>query len=722
MRADMITTALPVKRGQPIEVELEVVNTTDVIDHITCLLPEQSGWQISQYPKDMTLFPGERAAVSITVHVPESYNAGEHELVVRAQGEASGQAADQSLMLDIEPITKPRMRVSPGIVTGGRKARFNIDCSNDGNTPITLVLRATDSESRLKFNIEPPEIVLAPGESGCARLTAKRARPLTGSIESRDIQVAGECLPEFVSTDVVFRQKPIFPPGFITSLTLAFIIGLWAVAIMFGVRAALKTEPPKKTVPITFAAGLDPAALDASVVGADVSGKVTAATTGLPLARITVELFDGKGVRAAAGATKEDGTFALPGVLPGAYTLRYRAAGFAERWYPATADQASAQAIHVIAATPLSNLAGSVAGMPGSVEGVVLVGDGESTPVDVSLTPVDLIADAVPVAIPSQHVNAGAAFRFVDLPTPGTYRVRITGPGFQPQEVQQFVPGGAAVVLNTVRLAAGDGAINGLVTDASGNPLGEVNVSTVLAGKPVATVTPTAGSVGQFSLAGLASPASYVVTFEREGYGTEVIAVPVGAGQQRAGLRVVLSPSGGSATGLVKAADGTPLGDAEVSVVGAATPLSARTFTSGQIGGYRLSNLMVPGTYTLAISKPGFTSETIRVTLSKDAPTTVADVVLTRAFGTVRGAVRNRDGTALGAANILLTDGATVRTATSASAPIDKLGLFELVDVPPGTYTVTISSTACLCGSVIRLVTVTAGSVIQADATLGGAA
>jgi Carboxypeptidase regulatory-like domain len=719
MRADIITPSLPVKRGQPIEVELEVVNTTDVIDHITCLLPEQSGWQISQYPKDMTLFPGERAAVSMTIHVPESYSAGEHELLVRAQGEASGQAAEQSLTLDIEPVTKPRMRVSPGIVTGGRKARFNIDCSNDGNTPITLVLQATDSESRLKFLMEPAEITLAPGESGCARLTAKRARPLTGSIESRDIQIAGECLPEFISTDVVFRQKPIFPPGFITSLTLAFIIALWAVAIMFGVRAALKTEPPKKTVPITFAAGLDPAALDASIVGADVAGKVTAATTGLPLARITVELFDGKGVRAAAGATKDDGTFALPGVLPGAYTMRYRAAGFAERWYPATADQASAQAIQVIAATPLQNLAGSVSGMPGSLEGVVLAGDGEATPVDVSLTPVDLLPDAVPVEIPSQHVNAGATYRFTDLPTPGTYRVRISGPGFQPQEVQQFVPAGTATVLNTVRLAAGDGAISGLVTDDAGNPLGEVNVSSVLAGEPVATVTPTAGAVGQFSLAGLASPASYVVTFAREGYGTEVVAVPVAPGQLRAGVNVVLSPSGGTATGFVRAADGTPLGDAEVTVVGSATPLSARTFTSGQVGGFRLSNLTVPGTYTLAVSKPGFASETMRVSVSKDAPSTIADVVLTRAFGTVRGTIRDGNGLALGAANVLLTDGVAVRTTTSASAPVDKLGTFELVDVPPGTYTVTISSTTCVCGSVIRLVTVTAGAALQADATLG---
>jgi hypothetical protein len=124
----------------------------------------------------------------------------------------------------------------------------------------------------------------------------------------------------------------------------------------------------------------------------------------------------------------------------------------------------------------------------------------------------------------------------------------------------------------------------------------------------------------------------------------------------------------------------------------------------------------------LAISKPGFTSETVRVTVTKDAPSAIADVVLTRAFGTVRGTIRDGNGLALGAASVVLTDGIAVRTTTSASAPIDKLGTFEMVDVPPGTYTVTISSSTCVCGSVIRLVTVTAGTALQADATLGGLA
>jgi hypothetical protein len=132
-----------------------------------------------------------------------------------------------------------------------------------------------------------------------------------------------------------------------------------------------------------------------------------------------------------------------------------------------------------------------------------------------------------------------------------------------------------------------------------------------------------------------------------------------------------------------------------------------------------LSNLTVPGTYTLAVSKAGFVSETIRVTVSKEAPSTTADVVLTRAFGSITGTIRNGNGLPLGAATIVLTDGATLRTTTSASAPVDKLGSFELVDVPPGTYTVTASSSACVCSNVIRLITVSAGSAVQADATLG---
>lgn len=719
MRADLITGVVPVKRGQPVEVELEVVNTTSVIDHITCLLPEQSGWQIEQYPSEMTLFPGERAAVSMVIHVPETESAGEHEIVLRAQGEASGQSADQSVTFNIEPVTKPLMKVTPFIVTSGRKANFTIEAFNDGNTPITLVLHATDADSRAKVTIEPPTLTLEPGVRGSAQLTVRHRRPLTGSIETLDIQVAAECLPESISHDVIFRQKPIFPAGFITALTLAFIIALWAFAIMFGVRAALTSEAPKKTVPVSFAAGADPASLDPAVVGGDVAGTVTAETTGLPLPRITVELFNGKGERIGAGATKEDGTFALPAVLPGSYTVRYRAEGFAERWYPAATDRSGATPIRVIAATPLSDIEGSIIGLPGSLEGSVLAGDGPGTPIEITATPVDLLPGAEPISIAPQRITAGGTFRFTGLPTPATYRLRMVGAGFQPQEVQQFVPGGGNVVLNTLRLSAGDGSFSGLVVDPNGAPIGEVKVSTIVGDAPIETVTPTAGGIGQFTLAGLKSPSSYVVKFERAGFSTEVVAVRLAPGERRGGVAVVLSPAGGTVTGTVRTADGTSLGDAEIVVVGAETATTARSFTSGLIGGYRLSDLKLPGTYTLLVSKSGFRSEVVRVSLSQDAPTSIADVTLTPSLGSVSGTIKDGNGTPLGGASIEVNDGATIRTTTSASAPADKVGTFEVVDLPPGTYTVTASSRSCGCSPIVVLVEVGAGDAATANATLG---
>lgn len=720
MRADVLTPVLPVRPGQPVEVNLEVLNTTDVIDEVTCHLPDHASWHVEQHPAQITLFPGERAAVTMTVHVPATFEAGEHDLLVRTWGEASGEAAVGSVMLDIEPVLRPRMRVSPARVTAGRKGSFEIEASNDGNAPLTLVLHATDSESRVRLVIEPAELVLGPGESGSARLTATHRRPLTGSIETRELQVSAEHLPHAISEDVVFRQKPIFPPGVITALTLACIIALWAFAIMFGVRAALSSEPPKKTVPLAFATGLDPATLDAAVLGADVMGSVTAATTGQPLPRITIELFNSKGERTGAGATKEDGSFALPAVLPGSYTVRYRAGGFVERWYPDAVDRSGATPIQVIAATPFKDLAASVIGEPGSVEGTVFAGDETGAPVDVTLTPVDLLPDVLATPIAPQRIAAGSTFRFTGLPTPATYRIRIVAAGFQAQEVQQIVPGGTAVVVNTVRLTAGAGSFGGVVTDPSGVPLGEVKVTTTLAGAPVATVTPTAGAIGQFVLAGLASPSSYVVTFSRPGFGTEVIAVRLAPGEERTGLAVVLSPSGGSVAGVIRSSNGTPLGDAEVKVVGAVLATTARTFTSGQIGGYRLSDLALPGTYTLAISKAGFRTETVSVALTKAEPNATADVVLVPSLGTVRGLVRDANGSPVGGAAVGLSDGAVVRSTTTASAPIDKVGTFEFVDVPPGSYTAAITSDACGCPAMVRLITVSAGAVTISDATIGG--
>src|SRR5690606_28745227 len=141
------------------------------------------------------------------------------------------------------------------------------------------------------------------------------------------------------------------------------------------------------------------------------------------------------------------------------------------------------------------------------------------------------------------------------------------GPGFATQSFQQQVGGGQAAVLNTVTMSAASGAIEGRVTDGSGAGLGGVEIVARSGDTEVRATTPTAGSVGDFRLVDLDTPATYVLTFTREGYSSQTVALELGAGATQP-VSVSLIGGEGTIGGNVVDVDGNPLGGVTVEVVG----------------------------------------------------------------------------------------------------------------------------------------------------------
>ena len=710
MRADLLTPTLPLqpvatRSHTPATVELEVVNNGDIIDSIGCEIPSLDRSLYEQHPLSVTLFPQERASVSLSLRFPTAYPAGFHELAIEVHGRQSETIATEHVLVEVLPVVSPKLVVTPSVLTKGSRGRFQIEVANQGNSDLQLVLRATDTNQLLKIAIEPSTLTVGPGQTGVASLIVRRRRPFFGAKIPHDLAITAEQLPDVVTADVKFQQKPRFPAGLLTALMLAAIVALWAVAVFVGVTKSMSSPPSKKTVPAAFAVGVDPATFDPAVVGADVSGAVTSATTGAPQPRITVELVDDGGHIVAAGATKKDGTFQLPAVLPGSYSVRYRAAGFVEKWYPSAATQAEGKKILVIASTPLKDVSSSLAGADGTLSGKVIAGDDNAAGVDISVEALDLV-DAAPAdgaapkapstatgkVVATQRIQAGSVFRVAGLQTPASYRIRISAPGFQPQELQSVLDGGAVVSLNEVRLVAGSGSVSGIVVDAAGAPLGDVVVTTMLNGKPQSVTTPTAGVVGTFQLNGLISPATYVVSFAKVGFSDEVVAVRLGPGQQAGGVSVSLVSASGSLAGKVTALNGTPLGGVQISVVGGVEPVTTTSFTSGSVGSYRLAGLRLPGSHIVTFKAPGYLDQTIRIDVTRGAPDLVADVVLKPSLARITGDVRDLQGSLVGGAVIELSDGTTVRRSATASVPVTVVGTFEVDAMLPGTYTLTVRS------------------------------
>ena len=238
----------------------------------------------------------------------------------------------------------------------------------------------------------------------------------------------------------------------------------------------------------------------------------------------------------------------------------------------------------------------------------------------------DAVADVPPV---TTTTAADGTYTLRGLPAPGTYELSFTATGYRATTVVDSVAGGQSRLEPTVQLAVGLGQVTGTV-ESGGQPLGGATVSTTVGGKPLTVTTPTTGTVGVFVLGNLPTPATYVITVTKAGFGTQTSVIDLAAGVNRTGLVVTLASGTGSVSGTLVDRSGRPLGGATVTVGGALTGGAAATpgatasggtgaapapttttpttttLTKGAVGQFVVNGLDAPGSYTLTFSLAGY--------------------------------------------------------------------------------------------------------------------
>jgi len=331
----------------------------------------------------------------------------------------------------------------------------------------------------------------------------------------------------------------------------------------------------------------------------------------------------------------------------------------------------------------------------------------------VTMTPVDLVDSGEPTTV---LAGPDGTWAVDGLVSPATYRVTAAADGYQSVEASTTLGPGETVVVNTVRLPASGGTIGGTVTGPDGTPVGGVEILVQRGDFSAGTVTPTAGVIGSYRVPDLPTPATYLVTFAGEGFSSETLAVRLGPGEANTGLDVALTPATGTVSGVVRAADGTLLGGAVVQIAGGDVAVETTTFTSGEIGGYRIGELPMPGIYTVTVEFDGYRRETLQVSLTREAPVATANTELTASLGRVSGIVIDSATEAgIGAVVIVVSDGLNTWETTTASAPAAAIGRFSVADLPPGAYTVTASYPGYTDTTVLQVVTAGVESSVTAE-------
>ncbi|MCU1380824.1 MAG: carboxypeptidase regulatory-like protein [Acidimicrobiales bacterium] len=712
MRIEVLTPRIEVAPGAICEVELEVFNTGEVIDTVTSRIVGTYPLAVEQRPAILSLFPGTSERLTVSFTLPPDYPAGDHVLPVELVSTVApdDQSAEIEVALEVAPVVRASIDLVPSEMTCGRRARFSAHVANDGNTPLNLSMTGTDPERALAFSFDPVFVRVQPGQHVYVAGRTMGKRPFFGVPLARQFAINADGPGVAISAAGRVNQKPWIPRGLITILTLLCIIGLWAVVVTAGANLVLNRDKLTKTVPAAFLVGQQN--FSGTAVAGSMTGTVTSTTDGKPIERMTVEAYlmrTGRQELQQSAATGADGTWKLDAVVPGRYHVRFSAPGYQEVWYPSAPDATTGGIVNVRPVTETPGLDVKVQGLPGSIAGAVAAG--EQATINGLVTVRSMKDDVVGEVVALVSTTPDGAFTVPDLPTPATYQLTVSLDGFTDQVVTTALGGGESQVINTVQMAAGEGVLGGTVT-SGGAPLGGVVVTVAGAGKTFTATTPTSGPVGVWTLAGLPTPATYVVTFALDGYGTETMALDLAAGETRTNVDVSLVSGTGSIAGVVKDTGGTALGDVTVTVTGSATPITTKTLTTGDVGAYTLTGLVTPGRYTVTFTLDGYSPVTRAVTLSDSGTATGIDVSLGKSTGAIAGTI-TAGGKPVAGAAITVGDGKVDRATTSADLPA---GGYRVDGLPAGSYTVTVE----LAGYKKRtvLVNVTAGGVITTDIAL----
>ena len=759
MRVQADTRVLDITPGSSVDLNLDVVNTTEVIDGVTARIIGIEPEHVKARPDLLSLFPDTSGRLTLTLGLPTQFPAGRHPVTVEV---ASSTGAGDPYHVDLDLLVAPHpaidLNVRPAVLRARRHGSFAVHVVNQGNVPLEVALSAVDADRSLRHTFEPSTVEVAPGASSVSTLSIRGPRMLIGNEIDRPLTIRGDGDGVNVEAIATLRQRPVFSRGLLTVLILMSIVGLWALAFLLGLTKVFSGDPLTKTAPASFfasavtggAAGTHAGGAPSDVlpksgvlppgVGGAISGTVTATSTGTGVGRIVVEALrqskDGLTLVTSA-ATQTDGTYSLVGLFPGTYLLRFSAPGYVTVWYPAASAQGGATSVKAVAQEVTKGTDVKITGEPASISGQVDPGD-ILTPVTTTVSvralesassangAVGATGSTGGAAAPSSNspviatvtTDASGHYEIPDLPAPNTYEIGFVTPGYQPTTIVDKVGGGQQRSEPIVRLRAATGSISGMVTDGA-NPLGGVAVVTTVDGQEVQTATPTVGTVGAFTVPGLQTPGTYILTFTKDQYSSQTVAVDLGPGEQKTGLSITLVGGTGTASGTVTDAKGNGLGGVTVTVGGLTKPVSTTTLTTGSVGSFVIAGLPTPGSYTLTFSLAGYQSQTVPVVLDGAHPAGTVQLTLTPSVGSISGTVCDlvqAGGTCTPdvGATITVTDGKNVRTTTSVNSPVS--GGYLVSDLPPGAYSVTVSKTGF--SSQTALVFAVAGQQVTQDLTL----
>jgi hypothetical protein len=567
-----------------------------------------------------------------------------------------------------------------------------------------------------------------------------------------------------VVANATLIQKPVLSRGAFSlgGLLLAVTVFAFVITLALGKLVGQSTADRDLALQVAAARGGGTASGTSSLAG---TAKLL--TTGAPVSAVSVSVFDASDTSKplVTTATNSTGGYDVGELAAGKYKISFKRAGYIPIWYPAATSDADATAVEVKTGEQKHGLDVALSGLPASISGTVTGDDvggstlyletvpgranasSSSTSANAATTtplPTTSATAAAPAApgagapapnpltgnsaiVQQLPIGADGTFALQNVPSPNVYQLVVVKTGYATTIQQLDVAGGEQRNGVELTLRKGDGLISGTVTSNT-QPLGGVTITATSGQTTVTTVSQTdKGKLGQFTLRGLPTPGSFTLTASADGYASQTLALTLASGQKLTGVQITLGTSSGSLQGTVdELPDNAPAAGVTVTATDGLLTVQSQTQSTGQLGHWGIHGLPVPGTYTVTFTRADLKSQTVSVAI--DANGTVAGGPIhvtmqpstTSLSGTVRQGCGNLTGctaSPVGGATVTLNSGSVSYTVTTASEPTADAGRYEIANIPPGTYTLTVS-TGTGTSTSSEVVTLPPGTAPPHDVTL----
>lgn len=603
--------------------------------------------------------------IDVDLRVPRAFAVGKHALGVEVSSDRRGDRSTVApVTVEVGSIQQVALNVRPSTIRGHRRGRFTLEIDNHEPRPVELHLEGEAPHVTVRFRAA--DVTVPAGGVHRVKGKVRGERSIVRDPINHIVTFAASGRSAPVYTEAGFVQRPLIPRRFRSLLGIILLVAFWGGLLLAGYTVWNHRNDDEVTA--TFAIPL--------AVDTDGDGVADAAAPG-----IDVIMGSGDGTGAAAGGADGGGGGGSSEEEAAAAT---RPTSTVISGTVQAADTGDDSGVIVsLAPIPLGastkDATGPSAGGAGRPGKVWPSRYGRSDPVGVS--PIRRT-----VSIVSTESDDAGVWSFADVAIPDNYEVNFAKPGFESQSFVVTPPeDGKAVELEVV-LETAIGAASGTVRGPDG-PLGGVDIVLTDGTLVFQTTTSTeAGRVGTWAIEGLATPNTYTLTATLRGYGTEVLQVPLTAGQQRAGVDVNMRAGVGSISGSVTA--GTELlGGVTLTATSGDLTRSTTSLTIGAEGTFSFPQMPIPGTYTVTAAAEGYVTQTREVDLDGNAEG--IDFHLSRTTAAITGTVVGTTLGALAGVSIEVTRDDVSFVSSTAAAP--SAGSFFIDDLAPGDYVVTFS-------------------------------